>query len=227
MPIPNRRFRPLQPPLPVLHPVLRGTLAGLLGAFVLASLCLPLGCQESPSAGGPAAARPLTVGVAFETLQTEFWVTALEAFRQELDRRQIKMIQAIADGDSSRQLEQVKTFITRKVDGIILVPKDSKTCIPMIKAANAADIPIVLFNRPADKSDARSVAMVADNQSLTQATVEYMIQQLKESGAKAQAMILIGDLGDINAIGRHDGSGGCQAGSRGRRRRGPCADRME
>jgi len=32
-----------------------------------------------------------------------------------------------------------------------------------------------------------------------------MAQQAKESGKKCEAMILIGDLGDINAIGRRDG----------------------
>jgi ABC-type sugar transport system substrate-binding protein len=115
------------------------------------------------------------------------------------------VLEAVADGDANRQFEQVKNFITRKVDGIIIVPKDAKTCLPMIKAANAANIPIVLFNRPPDKSDAKSVAVVADNFALTKATVEYMISEAKKTGKKHKAMILVGDLGDINAIGRRDG----------------------
>ncbi len=166
------------------------------------------GCGKSDSATGNASAsadKQLTVGIAFETLQTGFWVAALDAFKDELARRNIKMIQAIADGDANRQIEQVKNFITRRVDGIILVPKDAKACIPIIKAANAANIPIVLFNRPPDKSDAKSVAIVADNFALTKETVAYMISQAKKTGRKHKAMIVIGDLGDINAIGRRDG----------------------
>ena len=58
------------------------------------------------------------------------------------------MMEAIADGDANRQFEQVRNFIARKVDGIIVVPKDAQTAIPMIREANAAGIPIVLFNRP-------------------------------------------------------------------------------
>jgi ABC-type sugar transport system substrate-binding protein len=85
------------------------------------------------------------------------------------------------------------------------VPKDAKTCLPMIKAANAANIPIVLFNRPGDKSDAKSVAVVADNFALTRDTVAYMIGEAKKTGRKHKAMVLMGDLGDINAIGRRDG----------------------
>ena len=166
------------------------------------------GCGKPEPAGGSAggtAEKQLTVGVCFETLQTEFWVAALDAFKTELAKRNIKMIQAIADGDANRQIEQVKNFITRKVDGIVLVPKDAKACLPIVKAANAATIPIVLFNRPPEASDAKSVAVVADNFALTKATVAYMIGEAKKTGKKHKAMIVIGDLGDINAIGRRDG----------------------
>lgn len=147
----------------------------------------------------------LTIGVAFETLQTEYWVAGFDAIRTDLEKRGYIMLQAISNGDPNRQLDQVKNFITRKVDGIILVPKDAKSCLPIIKAANEANIPIVLFNRPADKSDAHSVAVVADNFTLTHETVSYLIDQAKKTGNKLQAAILIGDLGDINAVKRRDG----------------------
>lgn len=146
-----------------------------------------------------------TIGVSFETLQTEYWVAGFEAIKAEAKKRNVSVLEAIADGDANRQLEQINNFIARKVDGIIAVPKDAKTIIPMIRAANAANIPIVLYNRPADQTDAKSVAVVADNYAITKATVEYMCEQAKRSGKKYKAAILLGDLGDINAIGRRDG----------------------
>jgi ABC-type sugar transport system substrate-binding protein len=170
---------------------------------LLLALLLTAGCSKSTEPS--ATAKPLTIGVAFETLQTEFWVAALGAFKDELAKRNIRLLEAIADGDANRQLEQVKNFITRKVDGIIVVPKDSKTILPVIKSANLANIPIVLFNRPPEKSDARSATVVADNYAITKATVDYMARQAAKTGQKHKAMLLIGDLGDINAIGRRDG----------------------
>lgn len=166
-----------------------------------------VGCNKSDSTSAPStpAAKKLTIGVAFETLQTEYWVAGFEAIKAELEKRDITMLEAVADQDASRQLQQVKNFITRGVDGIIMVPKDAKTCIPMIRAANEAKIPIVLFNRPADKTDARSTAVVADNRQLTRDTVAYMIEQARKTGTKHKAMVVLGDLGDINAIGRRDG----------------------
>jgi inositol transport system substrate-binding protein len=176
---------------------------------LLALLALA-GCSRSdaPSAaasGGGDAAKPLTIGVAFETLQTEYWVAGFEAIKADLRKRGYAMLEAVADGDANRQLEQVRNFISRKVDGIILVPRDAKTCLPAIKAANAAGIPIVLFNRPADKSDARSVAVVADNFALARETVSYLVDEARKTGRRHKAAILIGDLGDMNSIGRRDG----------------------
>jgi ABC-type sugar transport system substrate-binding protein len=77
--------------------------------------------------------------------------------------------------------------------------------IPMIKAANRAGIPMVLYNRPCDRTDARAVAVVADNYKIARATVLYMARQAAKTGTKHKAMVLIGDLGDINAVGRRDG----------------------
>src|SRR5687767_11081452 len=178
--------------------------------FIPAFLAVLLfGCGKPESGehapGTFATNKQLTIGVSFKTLQTEYWVAGFEAIKSELKKRNIQVLEANANNDASRQLQQINNFITRKVDGIILVPKDAKTCIPMIRAANEAQIPIVLFNRPADKTDARSVAVVADNRKLTQETVAYMIEQAKKTGTKHKAMVVLGDLGDINAIGRRDG----------------------
>jgi len=155
------------------------------------------GCATGP--------RQTVVGVAFETLQTEYWVASRNAIEAELKKQGAQMLEAIADGDANRQMEQVRNFIARRVDGIIVVPKDAQTVIPMIRDANAANIPIVLFNRPPAKSDAKSVSVVADNYSITKETVTYLAQQATKLPGKRKAAILMGDLADMNAISRRDG----------------------
>ncbi len=185
----------------------RHSIAAVTAASLIAAGLVGCGKPDSPAPpGAEPSGKPLTVGVNFETLQTEYWVAGFEAIKAELKKRNIRVIESIADGDSNRQLQQVRTFITRKVDGIVLVPKDAKTCIPALKAANEAGIPIVLFNRPAAEADGvKSVAVVADNRKLTRETVEFMIGQARKAGKKHKALVIVGDLGDINAIGRRDG----------------------
>ncbi|MBL9129480.1 MAG: sugar ABC transporter substrate-binding protein [Verrucomicrobiales bacterium] len=161
---------------------------------------------EDKATGGTTPAPSLTIGVNFETLQTEYWVAGFEAIKAELTKRNLRIVESVADGDAHRQLQQVRTLVTRKVDGIILVPKDAKTCLPALKAANEAGIPIALFNRPAVEAEGvRSVAVVADNRKLTRETVAFMVEQARKTGRKHKAMLIVGDLGDMNAIGRRDG----------------------
>jgi inositol transport system substrate-binding protein len=150
---------------------------------------------------------PMTIGVAFDTLQTQFWVAALDIFRAECRKRNIRMLEMVANNDVNTQMEQVRSLITQKVDGIIIAPKDKTSVIRMIKDANQAGVPIVCFNRPPaeTKEPIRYAAVVADNFKITSATVAYMAAQARQSGKPCTAMILIGALDDENAIGRRDG----------------------
>jgi ABC-type sugar transport system substrate-binding protein len=149
--------------------------------------------------------RGSRVGVAFETLQTEYWVASFEAIRDELSKRGLEMLEAVADGNPNRQLEQVNGFITRGVDGIIVAPKDASTVVPMIKAANRAGVPIVIYNRPPAENSGTSVTIVADNFAIARDTVLHLCEKAGTEGRPRKAMILIGDLADRNAIDRRDG----------------------
>lgn len=182
----------------LLHEPAMKSLLGLLAATLVTVVALP-GC--GPAAGS----KPLTIGVAFETLQTEYWVASFETIKAELARRDIHMLEAIANGDPNRQLEQVHNLIARQVDGIILVPKDAGTAVPMIQAANQAGIPIVLYNRPPAPNAGRSVTVVADNFKISRDTVRHLIELARQRGSKHKALVLLGDLADANAVARRDG----------------------
>jgi ABC-type sugar transport system substrate-binding protein len=188
---------------------LRRFLFALAGAVIAIAIS---GCGNSGTTNSQSAAaanaptnRVKTIGVAFETLQTEFWVAAFDKLKAACAAKGITMLEGVADGDASKQFDQVKNFINRRVDGIIIVPKDGKTVIPMIKAANAANIPVVLYNRPADPTDAKYTAVAPDNASITKSTVSHLVSLAKKTGRKQKAIILLGDLSDVNAIGRRDG----------------------
>jgi ABC-type sugar transport system substrate-binding protein len=146
-----------------------------------------------------------TIAVLFDGLYSEFWVAGIQIIRDELKKRGYEIMEAISDQDDNKQFEQVRAAIARKVDGIIIVQTDSNAVIPAIKAANAANIPMVHFNRPPAQSDAFSVAIQADNQKIAREAVDYACTVAQKSGKKHQAAILIGDLGDPNAIQRRDG----------------------
>lgn len=170
---------------------LKSTFVPLLTTLVLGA-CHPT--SEEP-----------TIGISFETLQTEYWVASMEAIRSECEERGVHYLEAVANGDANRQFEQVNNFISRGVDGIVIAPKDAHTIIPIIKAANRADIPIAIYNRLPAKNKGDFTTVVADNYEITKKTVRHMAELARATGREHRAMILIGDLGDINAVERRRG----------------------
>jgi len=142
----------------------------------------------------------------FQDLETQFWVAAHDAIVASLTKDGIKVIERNANEDPNKQLQQVKDCITQKVDGIITIPQDGASIIPVIKAANAANIPIALFNREAAKNNtAPAITVIADNEAISAETVEYMAQEAKKTNKKMTPLIMVGDLGDPNAVARKRG----------------------
>lgn len=148
--------------------------------------------------------RPL-IGISFETLQTEYWVASIEAIKSECEKNGYAYLEAVANGDANRQFEQINNFISRGVKGIVIAPKDANTVIPIIKAANRASIPIAIYNRLPAKNSGEFTTVVADNYEIAKKTVSTMVELAKAGNQKYKAMILIGDLGDINAVNRRKG----------------------
>ncbi|PRY22115.1 monosaccharide ABC transporter substrate-binding protein (CUT2 family) [Aliiruegeria haliotis] len=146
-----------------------------------------------------------TIAVMFDSLQSPFWISSFDAFKAEIAERGWTMLENISNLDDSRQFQQVQSMIERGVDGIVIVQTDANAVIPAIRAANAAGIPMVHYNRPPAESDAKSVAVQADNRTIMRDTVTALVEEAKKQGGKYKAALLIGDLGDQNAIARRDG----------------------
>lgn len=146
-----------------------------------------------------------TIALLFDSLVSPFWVAAIERLRRKISARGWTTLEAISNLDDDRQHQQVLSMIQRRVDGIVIVHTDDKAVIPSIRAANAAGIPMVHFNRPPAPSDAYSVAIVADNRKLMDDTTTALIDLARRRGGSHKAAFLLGDLGDQNAVHRRDG----------------------
>src|SRR5579864_1030238 len=149
--------------------------------------------------------RERSVALLFDSLISPFWLAAIQRMRQYALIHGWSTLEAVSNMDDHRQFSQVQAMLQRAVDGIIIVQTDNKAVIPAIRAANAAGIPMVHFNRPPAPSDAYSVAVVADNRKLMDETVTALINLLPPQAAPYRAAILLGDLGDANAVNRRDG----------------------
>jgi ABC-type sugar transport system substrate-binding protein len=91
------------------------------------------------------------------------------------------------------------------VDGIIIIPQDGESAVTIIGEANKAGIPIGVFNRPPANDSNPTLVIVANNEVITKQAVEHMAVEAKKLGRKVTPMIMVGDLGDPNAVGRRQG----------------------
>jgi ABC-type sugar transport system substrate-binding protein len=158
--------------------------------------------------GAASAQDNVTICFGFQDLETEFWVAGHRAITETLRNQGIEVLEYNANEDPNRQLEQVRECIAQGVDGIIIIPQDGDSAVTIVAEAQAADIPIAVFNRPPNDRSA-GIVVVADNVSATEQAVEFIAQkalrQYEITQEPITPLILVGALQDTNAIGRRDG----------------------
>jgi inositol transport system substrate-binding protein len=145
---------------------------------------------------------------AFQDLETEFWVAGHKAIVETLQGQGVDVIEVNGNQDANKQLEQVKDCIAQGVDGIIIIPQDGESAVTIVNEAQKADIPVAVFNRPPTDTS-KGIVVVADNKTIASQAVEYLAQKaiarFEVTGKKLTPLIMVGDLGDPNAVGRKDG----------------------
>lgn len=147
-----------------------------------------------------------TVALMFDAFDSDFWITGNAILKAKAEENGWTVLESISNRDQNKQNDQVKAMVERKVDGIIFIPTDNNAAIPAIRTANEAGIPIVFFNRPPAPNDYKYVAIQADNRKIMQQTVQALVDIARAQGGTYKAALMIGDLGDNNAVQRRDGA---------------------
>jgi ABC-type sugar transport system substrate-binding protein len=165
---------------------------------------------SSSAAAGSGSSGAKTVCFLFQDVETEFWAAGIKLITTSIRDKGWEVKELNSQADANRQLEQIRDCISQKVDGIIIIPHDGESVVNMIALANRENIPIGVFNRPpADSNQNKNIQVVADNAAIAQETVAYLAEQAKEvqskTGKKVKPLIMVGDLGDVNAVNRKAG----------------------
>jgi len=116
----------------------------------------------------------------------------------------IKWVINLADADPSRQASNIEDLITQGVNAIVARAEDAGAIDASIRAANAAGIPFVTFDR-ASGTVAPTAHVGGDSfdQALTAAVA--FADLLKETGIEGRCIELQNALKDVNAVNRSKG----------------------
>ncbi len=176
---------------------------GALGLMMVGALALsatPALAQDDAEAAG----ESKDICFIHEDLETEFWLAGHKAMVETLEAQGHNVLQRYGP-DANEQLELLKDCIAQDVDAIFVIPKDGSIALTLVEEANAVDIPIGIFNRPPQGEDGAAIVVQADNRTIARDSVQYIADQAMDLGKKMTPLIMVGDLGDPNAVGRYEG----------------------
>ena len=159
-------------------------------------------------ASGAALAADLKVGVTFSSFDDNY-LTSVRGFMEQHvktlpkgDGVQLQFEDARAD--VVKQLSQVESFISQKVDAIIVTPVDTASTARISKAATEAGIALVYVNRRPDQKDLPKgvAAVTSDDEEAGRLQMQYIAEKM---GGKGNVVILLGDLANNSTTNRTKG----------------------
>lgn len=106
-----------------------------------------------------------------------------------------------AQDDNQRQIKDIKEFIHRKVNLIIVAPNEAGAIAPVLEEAYEAGIPVVLVDRKIH-SDKYTAYVGADNYEIGKKVGEYIVNALNGEG---QVVEITGLKASTPAVERHRG----------------------
>ena len=152
-----------------------------------------------------AIAEEIVIGISMDAIESQMWTENQASMHKTLDEMGVKYIEVIADGDAQKQNQQIETLIASGVQAIIIAPKDSVSIVSAIKKCNEAGIPVIMNNRGAGEGAEVACSVASDNYAMVVREMESVVSKAKEAGSKYVVMEFIGNLGDTNAVARHEG----------------------
>ena len=130
---------------------------------LLALLALAVtSCRKDAGDGGGNAAGDTTAGaqasgalagktVGFSQMESDnpWRIAETKSLRDEAARRGVQLVVTDAQGQTAKQVSDVEDLIARRVDIILLAPREFEGLAPALQAASRAKIPVVLVDRAA------------------------------------------------------------------------------
>ena len=165
----------------------------ILGSFVMRTLCMLLclvvGCSsQSPSQSGDSAAdggaKKYRVAVVPKGTAHEFWKSVHAGANKAGEERGVEIIWKgpQVENDTAGQINVVRNFITKNVDGICLAPNHSLSLVEVVEEARLSDIPVAIFDSGLADGTQYLSYIATDNFHGGQLAAQQLAKELGEKG---------------------------------------------
>jgi D-xylose transport system substrate-binding protein len=170
-----------------------------LAISVLIGLVLGRGAEAQGHVAGPdSGPKKIKLGLSMDTLKEARWAKDRDAFVARAKELGAEVTVLSANGDDTRQVADVESLITSKVDVIVVVPHDGKAMAKGVEVAKQAGIPIIAYDRLIVDSDLE-LYMTFDNERVGELQAKYILDTLKDAPKPIKLVRIYGSKTDNNA----------------------------
>lgn len=156
--------------------------------------------QQKPTPAAKAPAIKRTIGLSVLTLTNPFFKEIADNMADEGKKHGYSVIVTSGEFDVAKQQNQVKDFLVKKVDAIVLTPCDSKSIGPAIEEANQAGIPVFTADIACIAEGAKVVCHIAtDNLGGGRMAATAVVEALRKDG-KAKGKVAIIDHPEVESV---------------------------
>jgi ribose transport system substrate-binding protein len=178
--------------------------AGVLSALVLAPLA---GCRKESGGGGDGGAageEKWTVGFSQMGHDNPWRMAQTASLKDEAAKRGYELVVTDAQDQTAKQVADVEDLIARRVDVILLAPREFEGLAPALQAARDANIPVILVDREAEGTPGEDFVTFLGSNFVEQGqrAAEWLV---KETGGTAGIVELTGTPGSSVAADRARG----------------------
>ena len=140
--------------------------------------------------------RPL-IGLSMDTLKEERWQADRDLFVAEAGKLGADVEVLSANSNDTRQLADVEALITRKVDALVIIPKNAAAMAKAVNLAHQAGIPVLAYDRLITGCDL-DLYITFDNVKVGELQAQFLADRLPASG-KMRLLRIYGAKTDNNA----------------------------
>jgi len=170
-----------------------------LAVSVLIGLVIVRGSAAHGDAAGPASGpKVVKIGLSLDTLKEARWAKDRDAFLARAKELGAQVTVLSANSDDTRQVADVESLITSKVDVIVIVPHDGKAMAKGVEVAGRAGIPVIAYDRIIVDS-ALDLYMTFDNEHVGELQAKYILEKLKDAPKPIKLVRIYGSKTDNNA----------------------------
>ncbi len=153
----------------------------LLVVMVLVLLCTGCSNKNSKENMKVEENHALQIGFSFDSFVIERWIRDRDAFVMTAKDLGAEVNVQVANGDVDTQISQIKYFIKKKMDVIVIVATDGDALKEVIKEAKEAGVKIVSYDRLIKNADT-DLYISFDNEEVGREMAEALIDTIPEGG---------------------------------------------